>query len=285
MVDSNLQARSGQNVGCEPMGSIFLAKASGTSLFCSANGTTLLQGADGRERTPRMPIQTGPQQAFFAVNTDVNPFVYDLIFIDAQNREHPITVGGSIPAAGFGAVSFGAVWGAAAWWALKPGEKIVVRPGDPGEATNANPANVRVYTYFADAKTKPTPKGANGGISDGNLVNLRFDVTATDSEYGPPPGKAWAEVVSPISESSALLVNYSTVDPASVGGTLVNTDGSQTTIPFNQAVAASTAVATNGASGMGVIAYPAKVRFRQVGATKPPVMALFSFVEFDLPSE
>lgn len=296
MVDRQLEARAGLNVGVEPAGSLFIGKAATRFAVMKGSAETLLADA-APDSNIRLVAGTG-EASFPAWNLSPDGVAYIIKLYNefGETISNPATIssapsinGVSLPGLEYNILS------------MAPKEKITITRsptvGEPGLE------DVQILVPVWDAQHKPKPEGG-GGLSDGNVVLVRKTLGSTPVDVGPPAGKAWRPVSSFTTQDkktsssnyghfgatgdNPATVRVSWVDPAGVARPMNDDDpvAAQSLQPSDIELLLFTK------AGM-VLGYPNKIRYQLVptpGEVTLPipvgrVMLMAAYVEFDLPKD
>jgi hypothetical protein len=147
---------------------------------------------------------------------------------------------------------------------------------------------------FHDLKQK---RGGGGGLSDGNVVCIRRDLsTTTPAELGPPPGKAWQLVMNAAAGSvdaplpvPGAYVSFDTSGGLEISESLVTPDGTEVPVAVESGIPspgiASDAFQSWLVPGI-ILPYPFKLRaIISTGTPNGRVYLAVAFTEFDLPKD
>jgi hypothetical protein len=97
MVDKNIQARAGQNVGNQPGGMTFVAKSYNRTVEVKPNTRVVLwEGIEGGLRVPGSLLSDADAGVLFNQDT-VNGYNFTLYFVDDQGNSLPLDTGSIDP--------------------------------------------------------------------------------------------------------------------------------------------------------------------------------------------
>lgn len=132
-------------------------------------------------------------------------------------------------------------------------------------------------------------RGGGGGLSDGNVVCVRRDLSVNSpAEFGPPAGKAWQSVMSLAGEGDAdpgFVANFDGSD-VTTEDSLVLADGTEIVVGGVTTTALTIRAANDFMENGVILTYPMKMRMViSVGTPTERVLFGAAFVEFDLPKD